>query len=176
MRLIPVHTGNTSFSQDARRAETAHPRAYGEYNAYVEQVKQAVGSSPCIRGIPYSSSGLLGRVRLIPVHTGNTPRPAFRAGRPAAHPRAYGEYRASAHLALSAFGSSPCIRGIQGVDLVALRASRLIPVHTGNTFSSSLRMRKATAHPRAYGEYRTASIRHKLPCGSSPCIRGIPTW
>ena len=112
MRLIPVHTGNTSFSQDARRAETAHPRAYGEYNAYVEQVKQAVGSSPCIRGIPYSSSGLLGRVRLIPVHTGNTVPPRLKTRLFLAHPRAYGEYLFEQSKDAQGNGSSPCIRGI----------------------------------------------------------------
>ena len=136
-------------------------------------MKQAVGSSPCIRGIPYSSSGLLGRVRLIPVHTGNTLRVTATGSAVAAHPRAYGEYAAPSFSRRSPGGSSPCIRGIQSERTFSAICVRLIPVHTGNTFSSSLRMRKATAHPRAYGEYRTASIRHKLPCGSSPCIRGI---
>jgi len=95
-------------------------------------------------------------------------------GAPEAHPRAYGEYRASAHLALSAFGSSPCIRGIQGVDLVALRASRLIPVHTGNTVPPRLKTRLFLAHPRAYGEYLFEQSKDAQGNGSSPCIRGIP--
>ena len=30
-RLIPVHTGNTGIAAQCNRAESAHPRAYGEY-------------------------------------------------------------------------------------------------------------------------------------------------
>ena len=75
MRLIPVHTGNTSFSQDARRAETAHPRAYGEYPRFRLSLNSTIGSSPCIRGIHTVSSAVFMHERLIPVHTGNTAPP-----------------------------------------------------------------------------------------------------
>ena len=52
------------------------------------------------------------RLRLIPVHTGNTHRRRRQYGAPAAHPRAYGEYfQKSQHFELL-LGSSPCIRGI----------------------------------------------------------------
>ena len=174
--FIPAHAGNTDCYLHRMGAPEAHPRAYGEYDSRQQQEEAGHGSSPCIRGIPLPSSGCSSSKRLIPVHTGNTDAPPQASHCSPAHPRAYGEYFFFLSKAVRRFGSSPCIRGIPYSSSGLLGRVRLIPVHTGNTFSSSLRMRKATAHPRAYGEYRTASIRHKLPCGSSPCIRGIPTW
>ena len=54
MRLIPVHTGNTRHLGFRSTAGQAHPRAYGEYLWRRACVKSAVGSSPCIRGIPWT--------------------------------------------------------------------------------------------------------------------------
>ena len=51
---------------------------------------------------------------------------------------------------------------------------RLIPVHTGNTFTAAAVGVSVTAHPRAYGEYTPSFVLTLTTAGSSPCIRGIP--
>ena len=93
------------------------------------------------------------RLRLIPVHTGNTQdlHDAVLTALP--HPRAYGEYPPAAAAIRRARGSSPCIRGILPNLSGDIGTVRLIPVHTGNTLSLGHTHSFTSAHPRAYGEY-----------------------
>ena len=131
--FIPAHAGNTDCYLHRMGAPEAHPRAYGEYLNLAGQGFSLSGSSPCIRGIPGCVGVLEVFTRLIPVHTGNTPRTSFLPWLLTAHPRAYGEYE----LIIGDFegepGSSPCIRGILHLTRGFSLRLRLIPVHTGNT-------------------------------------------
>ena len=93
------------------------------------------------------------RLRLIPVHTGNTIAASSKKKPVTAHPRAYGEYRYHLRGVHLRSGSSPCIRGILTHRRRHHIAARLIPVHTGNTECKPVGKDVPSAHPRAYGEY-----------------------
>ena len=70
--LIPAHTGNTDAWQLTGFSTWAHPRAYGENNAYALRTGLIQGSSPRIRG-KLELRGVPERFKgLIPAHTGNT--------------------------------------------------------------------------------------------------------
>ena len=135
-RLIPVHTGNTSTWRVKDFPYPAHPRAYGEYRGASGFLRYSPGSSPCIRGIREERFQCFGSGRLIPVHTGNTPRPLPKSSLTPAHPRAYGEYSVQEGFEGDGIGSSPCIRGIPTGGGGNTARPRLIPVHTGNTAKS----------------------------------------
>ena len=49
-RLIPAHTGNTRWRGRHRAPLRAHPRAYGENNAYALRTGLIQGSPPRVRG------------------------------------------------------------------------------------------------------------------------------
>ena len=75
-RLIPAHTGNTRWRGRHRAPLRAHPRAYGENNAYALRTGLIQGSPPRVRGTQWA--------QLSPTLTW-------------AHPRAYGEHLPTRH-------------------------------------------------------------------------------
>ena len=91
--IIPAHAGNTHGSTDHPERPWDHPRACGEHQGTEETLLKYVGSSPRMRGTPFTVEvdGLV--MGIIPAHAGNTPPPFrlfFRCGD---HPRACGEHR-----------------------------------------------------------------------------------
>ena len=90
----------------------------------------------------------------------------------AAHPRTYGEHKASAGAKISERGSSPHIRGTPGWGQKDTMAVRLIPAHTGNTQGMERRAVPYEAHPRTYGEHQLVVVPPHVHVGSSPHIRG----
>ena len=115
---------------------------------------------------------LAGWLRLIPARAGNTASGMKAPSLDQAHPRSRGEHSAITASAGSTDGSSPLARGTRPLSLVCGLCRRLIPARAGNTFLTSLRMRKATAHPRSRGEHSCPHASKKNPYGSSPLARG----
>ena len=91
-RFIPAHAGNTCSLAMSRSRDTVHPRACGEHERHLYQVRFGAGSSPRMRG-----THRLGRRhhrwhRFIPAHAGNTRLPHIAHASQPVHPRACGEH------------------------------------------------------------------------------------
>ena len=91
-----------------------------------------------------------------------------------AHPRACGENAAFLYRATGHRGSSPRMRGKQGIVCAISRSKRLIPAHAGKTPSHRVYHVFPTAHPRACGENREIEFGGWYEQGSSPRMRGKP--
>ena len=175
----PAHTGNTDAWQLAGFSTWAHPRAYGENNAYALRTGLIQGSSPRIRGKRNRKPTRPRTHGLIPAHTGNaqTGQCEQRCGR--AHPRAYGECPPTTTSIMIRLGSSPRIRGMLISVWVVRFPAGLIPAHTGNAIFGTEPWAGLWAHPRAYGECLAPSTPELERRGSSPRIRGMlesPAW
>ena len=110
-RLIPTHTGNTGAVESTKTPIPAHPHAYGEHRGAPVPRQVNIGSSPRIRGTLQASVAVDYALRLIPTHTGNTPKSSTKSQRKSAHPHAYGEHPGQICREKRPGGSSPRIRG-----------------------------------------------------------------
>ena len=173
-RLIPAHTGNTAVGFKVDKFAAAHPRTYGEHLRIRGRKSGVSGSSPHIRGTHAARGLWRNPIRLIPAHTGNTYLlPGFQTPK-SAHPRTYGEHTRNWRNIWNRTGSSPHIRGTRALSERVTVPVRLIPAHTGNTYSRQNRNEQPTAHPRTYGEHSTIRELIREVHGSSPHIRGTP--
>ena len=152
-RFIPVGTGNTQGRIDQHQRLSVHPRGHGEHFDIDHYAVDVNGSSPWARGTQNPDFDLQISNRFIPVGTGNTTVTLANAQMIPVHPRGHGEH-ASTKLALSSeYGSSPWARGTLYLSLAVIAAFRFIPVGTGNTSSTVLRVCGASVHPRGHGEH-----------------------
>ena len=172
-RFIPAHAGNSAAENICRAATPVHPRACGEFTRRAAADRQASGSSPRMRGIRSGGGGADRRRRFIPAHAGNSLPRRFRAGAPAVHPRACGEFALELPAVEAEHGSSPRMRGIPISRLDAEYEFRFIPAHAGNSSCGMRSSRTPTVHPRACGEFDLARGQVRTGCGSSPRMRGI---
>ena len=70
--LIPAHAGKTRRRPRTSDARRAHPRACGENQDADNQSAATLGSSPRMRGKPFTRTIEMFRWRLIPAHAGKT--------------------------------------------------------------------------------------------------------
>ena len=91
------------------------------------------GSSPRVLGKLGLILDEISHGRLIPARAGKTQRQARRPHPRAAHPRACGENHFSMSFLQPFTGSSPRVRGKQGVAVGAARGVGLIPARAGKT-------------------------------------------
>ena len=91
-RLIPAGAGKTKLYSSCHALPSAHPRRCGENDSAKTDEEAIDGSSPQVRGKPFSFSAGCSERRLIPAGAGKT-RPYIYppVGRPA-HPRRCGEH------------------------------------------------------------------------------------
>ena len=115
-RLIPTHTGNTGAVESTKTPIPAHPHAYGEHRGAPVPRQVNIGSSPRIRGTLQASVAVDYALRLIPTHTGNTPKSSTKSQRKSAHPHAYGEHPGQICREKRPGGSSPRIRGTRRTE------------------------------------------------------------
>ncbi len=153
-----------------------HPRACGAN--VVESFGEFCGhgSSPRMRGKPLAAPGHMALARIIPAHAGQTsgrPRCAYHE---TDHPRACGANRISLSTALRKPGSSPRMRGKHPCYAIHCLTLRIIPAHAGQTSLSRLASSAATDHPRACGANFSNGKIIGLDVGSSPRMRGKPTF
>ena len=134
--------------------------------------RTCLGSSPRLRGTPFSVPRLDCCQGIIPALAGNTcPRNSVRTCS-GDHPRACGE-----HIGLSGTcncfqGSSPRLRGTPGRAAAPRVRDGIIPALAGNTSVTSHRRTCPRDHPRACGEHYP-TVDKVLPLtGSSPRLRG----
>ena len=88
------------------------------------------------------------------------------------HPRGCGEHSQGIMLDLRYGGSSPRMRGAPTTHDRNSTRRRIIPADAGSTFPMVLLNDSGRDHPRGCGEHLASLIRHMMPSGSSPRMRG----
>ena len=99
-----------------------------------------MGSSPRMRGSPFSLSSDCDLAGIIPAHAGLTEPLYFEITTEGDHPRACGAHPAMSAASAAEMGSSPRMRGSQPKDRCTATAMGIIPAHAGLT----LRRRKSS--------------------------------
>ena len=151
-RIIPAHAGNSSKLARTARHVADHPRACGELDFGLCELRFGAGSSPRMRGTRALSSRRPRTWRIIPAHAGNSWRWRYRLRPSPDHPRACGELP----------------------DTLRLWAGthRIIPAHAGNSSPRKPLSRTPPDHPRACGELLPICGEQNYAGGSSPRMRG----
>ena len=109
---------------------------------------------------------------IIPADAGNT-HESTRGITPAEdHPRGCGEHEAPLREAEQPAGSSPRMRGTQGVVVVADRNGGIIPADAEKTQIEMYRHFLSKDHPRGCGEHLVHAPELCICLGSSPRMRG----
>ncbi len=177
-RFIPAPAGNSCGAVGDIGHAAVHPRACGEQTMMQPTCVDGSGSSPRLRGTAAERDDLAHRDRFIPAPAGNSASAPPSSAAPPVHPRACGEQEpAPGHLHRRG-GSSPRLRGTEGIDVPAADARRFIPAPAGNSSFRGTLAGGHTVHPRACGEQPRRSGRFQSPPGSSPRLRGTgsPRW
>ncbi len=151
-RFIPACAGNAADRRTRRCSGPVHPRVCGERQSGARRIRNAIGSSPRVRGTRAGVAGGRHHYRFIPACAGNANRANHDQARSSVHPRVCGEREALVVQAAGPVGSSPRVRGTPMRIAWVVSRFRFIPACAGN----------ANAVRRGL---RTA-------CGSSPRVRG----
>ena len=172
IRFIPACAGNGASRQGRNAGLPVHPRVCGERWSASAGATGYRGSSPRVRGTGYTTAQRPGLLRFIPACAGNgTCWTRRRTGR-AVHPRVCGERDDSGDLDLSAYGSSPRVRGTADHRRDAEHRDRFIPACAGNGSCRRCCRRARTVHPRVCGERVVPPVLSTSSNGSSPRVRG----
>ena len=116
-RFIPACAGNTKACRRIGTPTPVHPRVCGEHSTRSRANAVPNGSSPRVRGTHLELERHFLARRFIPACAGNTDRARPRAPGDTVHPRVCGEHTRSRWLWMTAAGSSPRVRGTQGVRI-----------------------------------------------------------
>ena len=151
-----------------------HPRVCGEHVRDLPFVLVHAGSSPRMRGTPFSGSLLIAWLGIIPAYAGNTWNRCFGITSVWDHPRVCGEHFRRFLASPMAWGSSPRMRGTHSDWRRRYRCNGIIPAYAGNTLRHWISEDAIWDHPRVCGEH--LGLPYKLPSywGSSPRMRGTP--
>ena len=156
----------------SRFVSQAHPRVCGENRAVAWTMFSTNGSSPRVRGKPFSKFAEILVPRLIPACAGKTKRRYQRPVNSRAHPRVCGENRVLPKNLLSPSGSSPRVRGKREERFSDTCREGLIPACAGKTMTRSTWITHMVAHPRVCGENEHCVLVGFVVAGSSPRVRG----
>ena len=175
-RIIPARAGQTPSASPARPSSPDHPRACGA-NLGVAAIKMAAdGSSPRVRGKRGRSCEHAVRTRIIPARAGQTTVSQNPIRESTDHPRACGANVSVFLDRRGVGGSSPRVRGKRHPPAPEKKPMRIIPARAGQTGTRPESPRTATDHPRACGANSARSPASSAICGSSPRVRGKPSW
>ena len=170
--IIPACAGSTRrrYARVPRRRD--HPRMCGEHAALNVEALAAAGSSPHVRGAPFSCGHIRLISGIIPACAGSTPLLISSVRLFWDHPRMCGEhlrqYRDSFYVA----GSSPHVRGARVLAGGLLTLLGIIPACAGSTGFSKTNLVCLRDHPRMCGEHMFTDDGYTLESGSSPHVRG----
>ena len=71
-RITPAHAGKSKSADKSRRRKWDHPRACGEKTELSEELREAVGSPPRMRGKGVHPLCARLRSRITPAHAGKS--------------------------------------------------------------------------------------------------------
>ena len=134
------------------------------------------GSSPRMRGtrLIYASGSLT--VGIIPADAGNTWESGAMLSTCRDHPRGCGEHIVFICKYPLMAGSSPRMRGTLIIDNANNAVIGIIPADAGNTMGPSGTVLLNADHPRGCGEHSLLVLWLACQVGSSPRMRGTPTF
>ena len=170
--IIPAYAGNTNLCPSMASMLRDHPRVCGEHG--MADIGDAFnsGSSPRMRGTPYSPYPTARCTGIIPAYAGNTTSPVRVTSSLRDHPRVCGEHSYAVEAMRSGQGSSPRMRGTQSsLQWDAVEAG-IIPAYAGNTESWNYAPPSPRDHPRVCGEHLCSKCNASFMTGSSPRMRG----
>ena len=153
MGIIPACAGSTTGSNIRDWDYGDHPRMCGEHSKLRTLFPDVTGSSPHVRGAHARRTPASGRCGIIPACAGSTARSSVpHAGR-RDHPRMCGEHdELTAHRPLT-LGSSPHVRGAQGLASHIRKETGIIPACAGSTDAPAWPSPRRRDHPRMCGEH-----------------------
>ena len=131
-----------------------HPRVCGEHSTSSKPPLVVSGSSPRMRGTPFTHFSRVERVGIIPAYAGNTFKLCNVSWDMGDHPRVCGEHRKRRPISSGAW--------------------RIIPAYAGNTSTPSVAPPPPRDHPRVCGEHKSSIRVCGNSEGSSPRMRGTP--
>ena len=149
-----------------------HPRACGAHFFAAHVTVKSTGSSPRMRGSPYSC-GHEGTVEgIIPAHAGLTTPCLLVNAYGWDHPRACGAHYLMNDEIYPEWGSSPRMRGSRKSRNLTRASTGIIPAHAGLTSAPAAAAFWIRDHPRACGAHQRFWQVICNAVGSSPRMRG----
>ncbi len=132
-RFIPAYAGNSARHRKCCSGFPVHPRVCGEQIVEPTRTSRLPGSSPRMRGTAGRGQTQRPVRRFIPAYAGNSqilkpnlqPQPV--------HPRVCGEQPRCVDCFTCSFGSSPRMRGTEGMFGLGIPEDRFIPAYAGNS-------------------------------------------
>ena len=170
--IIPACAGNTSHHFCVHIRVWDHPRMCGEHACTRGRWAGLWGSSPHVRGTPFTLFKPFRRPGIIPACAGNTGGVDATVCDGRDHPRMCGEHLFDVYLLLDYLGSSPHVRGTLQPQRVRRLIFGIIPACAGNTDCPQRIRRLHWDHPRMCGEHARVICSNTNPPGSSPHVRG----
>ena len=116
--IIPAYAGNTIDGINAKLSGGDHPRICGEHLVDVKSECGNTGSSPHMRGTPYSDQLGEWSSGIIPAYAGNTRRQLADGWNHWDHPRICGEHWERTNASSLNTGSSPHMRGTHHAESI----------------------------------------------------------
>ena len=132
-RIIPADAGSTRCLSIFWSNSQDHPRGCGEHGGRGQSARRVEGSSPRMRGAPDSLCKPIPRVGIIPADAGSTRQSLQANSKSRDHPRGCGEHLMICVKSYRIRGSSPRMRGAQGVAGPSPRSAGIIPADAGST-------------------------------------------
>ena len=171
-RFIPAYAGNTNENTAPPTLTAVHPRVCGEHFEGESHQRQALGSSPRMRGTLFIPDVIACKLRFIPAYAGNTFFNFTKLGVNSVHPRVCGEHITGIGKRPDEGGSSPRMRGTRSRERQSPFPRRFIPAYAGNTQGQRISSAAASVHPRVCGEHYNDLQNPWTGVGSSPRMRG----
>ena len=133
LRIIPAYAGSTSYPIGTEPHTGDHPRVCGEHGYGLANSGVKTGSSPRMRGALTIKYSLTGPDGIIPAYAGSTSLQSGLSRFSGDHPRVCGEHFRRSLPAFVFRGSSPRMRGAQGMINMASNELGIIPAYAGST-------------------------------------------
>ena len=125
-----------------------------------------------MRGALDTSMPLIIVFGIIPAYAGSTIYSVNANGALRDHPRVCGEHSNRGHIPVREWGSSPRMRGAQGIRFVKWHVYGIIPAYAGSTPDYRNSWDMPRDHPRVCGEHLLDRQSFVHQRGSSPRMRG----
>ena len=151
--IIPALAGSTTYRNRSAAQSRDHPRACGEHPTFGLSAIIPTGSSPRLRGAPYTGEITCNADGIIPALAGSTTTWACSRCATRDHPRACGEHEEASLMLARMQGSSPRLRGAPARSSRAQRPAGIIPALAGSTTLFFKICAGFWDHPRACGEH-----------------------